>query len=104
MDKDPICEACPIGKHCAATNALHEKELLDRGEIEKEALDIIHSRLITSGANEGKDFIFRDTSFTLLNYNGQNLWRNTEAPTPESVPFKSMLVKLGALKKIKLPR
>lgn len=99
IDKDDICNSCQIGKHCMATNYRLWGKTRQRDSIDKEEVDKINQNLIVAGFVEGQDFIFSETSYEFLDYGGAGLWEDA-VPSPRTIIFNSMLVKMYALRKI----
>lgn len=100
LKPDDFCKACPIGRHCTATNV---KGLFgfstDVARHEERCISEIHSALVENGYKEGKDFVFRDTENVLYDF-GRKTLNKERNPKPQITTFNSMLVKMGALKGI----
>jgi len=100
LKPDDFCKACPIGRHCTATNV---RDLFgvctDVARNEEEHISKIHSALVENGYEEGKDFIFRTTENVLYDF-GRKTLNKVRNPRPQITTFNSMLVKMGALRGI----
>jgi hypothetical protein len=97
LGHDGMCNSCIVGKHCTATNFTGRGQ---RAEIEEAGkITLLHKTLSGNGYSEGEDFVFRTSAHTLYDYGGEYLNRN-EKPEPIDVLFRSMLVKVGALRKV----
>lgn len=97
---DAFCQSCVVGRHCSATNfKAGPFPNKDTAESEQKQISNIHLSLLENGFEEGKDFVFRPTNHTLYDFGGGN-FKNTPNPEPLSVSFNSMVVKMGALRKV----
>lgn len=100
LPMDIICNACPIGKHCTATNYESLGRHVDYVALEETELGAIHKKLLAKGFQEEVDFKLLPATETLLDYQGQNLWTNTQPPVPKVVEYNAILVRMGALRKV----
>lgn len=100
INKDKICGSCNIGKHCGATNFTLYGRNYSRFAREQESIDAILNNLLACGFEEGSDFIFGVSTTELLDYGGENLYEATSDPVPVRIDFRSMLIKMAAVRTI----
>lgn len=100
INKDKICGSCNIGKHCGATNFTLYGRNYSRLAREQESIEAILNNLLACGFEEGLDFIFGESTTELLDYGGENLYEAISDPVPVRVDFRSMLVKMAAVRTI----
>lgn len=100
MDKDSICNSCSIGKHCTATNYKEHGRNRNVHEFEGKKLRSLHRKLLKKGFYEDVDFKLVPTTQTFLDYHGENLWTSDETPTPLTVEYDALLVRMGALRRV----
>lgn len=98
-DPDEICNGCPIGRHCTATNLPTTGNGVDSAFAEARFVKRIHKDLLEKGCKEGRDFIFRPTEHTLYDYAGRTLLEE-DNPSPVHVVFNSILVRKSAIRAI----
>jgi hypothetical protein len=97
LGKDALCDTCPIGKHCSATNMTHLGELLYTPLSEWKQLNMIYDLLVKHGFVEDVDFMFEYRTHSFEDYNGENLWTSHE-PKSIKIMFRSMYVPIGVLR------
>ena len=98
-DLDRLCRGCAIGNHCTAVNYRETDKSRGDMQTEAEALGKIYLNLLGVGRREGFDFVFRKTNHILYDYHGQPL-DSAEGITVKRVHFRSMLVKVEALRDV----
>ncbi|MDP2637945.1 MAG: hypothetical protein Q8P26_02710 [Candidatus Levybacteria bacterium] len=97
LQADGICKATYGGKHCAAIYVRGEK--IDPFNGERHQLSNIVFKLKDAGYKLGEDFIHRETSSILYDYDHRSL--STRKPVvPKIFIFDSLIVRTGALRKI----
>jgi hypothetical protein len=97
LHKDAICDACPIGRHCVATNAISKGGSIDAPLTERRILYDIYKLLVANGFTRGTDFTSHMSQHVFQDYDGQNMWRGNQS-TPVTIDFLSMYVRMGALR------
>lgn len=98
--RDAICNTCPVGKHCTADNYVSYGMNVDVLAIDGKILKKIHKRLTRKGFLDGVDFKLVPTTEDFLDYQGQNLWSNSQQPISKVVEYDALLVKMGSLRKV----
>ena len=97
LQPDGLCKATYGGKHCTAFYVRGEK--IDPFNGEGHQLRNIEVKLKDAGCKLGEDFIHRETSTILYDYDHRSL--STRKPVvPQTVIFDSLIVRTGALRKI----
>lgn len=97
LQPDGICKAAHEGKHCVAFYVRREKIDIFIGE--NINIRNIEFKLKEAGYKLGKDYIERETSNIIYDYDHRSL--NTRKPaTPVTVVFNSLIVRTGALRRI----
>lgn len=100
LAKDRICDACVVGKHCTATNYDHHGRKVDAATLDEGQLNELHRRLLKKGFSQETDFKLLPTTQEFLDYQGEDLWRNSQPPIPRVVEYSAMLVRMGALRRV----
>lgn len=99
LQKDVICNSCPIGKHCEATNFKRGGKIIDATQ-ETSHLKSWQEKFLRRGFREGTNFIIIPAAATFLDYHGENLWNNIKPPAPKVFEYNALLVKMRAFRKI----
>lgn len=99
--QDGLCAACPVGKHCSATNYTSGGHHDEAEKSERKALRRIRKELLKKGFQQEIDFKLIEAETTMLDYQSKHLWTTPiEDATPITVVSDAMLLKMGALRQI----
>ncbi len=102
LEPDGICNSCPVGKHCTATNfrvGTKYDDIQNTAEEEERDLMRIDRKLQEADYRLGRDFWYGRTNTTLYNFNREPLSFPVR-PLPQNASFNALYVKVGALRGI----
>lgn len=98
LQPDGICKATHVGKHCTAFYVRGVTKI-DVFTGERNVLANIEFKLKEAGYKLKKDYIYRETSNIVYDYDRRSL--NTRKPVaPVTFVFNSLIVRTGALRRI----
>lgn len=97
IEKDDSCKACPIGRHCTATNAKVFRKVIQTEQSEAERVEEIRRRLLRAGYIDKRDFDLQPTNLLLNDYGGNYLYGG-HRPTVRRVTFQVLRTNIGSLR------